>query len=86
VQQAAAPGWPPPSGEHLPWRSIERGGLAGLTPGALTEPVPAARGTRRAPWGAAADAGAAIAGGAAKAGVQTAGFFSRLGKSIGRSF
>jgi hypothetical protein len=41
---------------------------------------------RREPWDAAADAGVAIAGGAEKAAVKTAGFFARLGRSIGRSF
>lgn len=38
------------------------------------------------PWGAAADAGVSIGKGSRQAGVATAGFFSRLGKSIARSF
>ena len=38
------------------------------------------------PWGAAADAGVQIGRGSQKAAVATAGFFSRLGKSIARSF
>ena len=38
------------------------------------------------PWGAAADAGVNIGKGSRQAGVATAGFFSRLGKSIARSF
>jgi len=37
-------------------------------------------------WGAAADAGVNIGKGSRQAGVATAGFFSRLGKSIARSF
>lgn len=38
------------------------------------------------PWGAAADAGLAIGRGSQKAGTATAGFFSRVGKGIARSF
>jgi hypothetical protein len=38
------------------------------------------------PWGAAADAGVGIGRGSQKAAVATAGFFSKLGKSIARSF
>jgi hypothetical protein len=38
------------------------------------------------PWVAAADAGVAIGQGSQKAAVATAGFFKRLGKSIGGSF
>ncbi len=38
------------------------------------------------PWGAAADTGVIIGKGSKEAGVATAGFFSRLGKSIGRRF
>jgi beta-lactamase regulating signal transducer with metallopeptidase domain len=38
------------------------------------------------PWGAAADAGASAGKGSKEAGVATAGFFSRLGKSIARRF
>ena len=38
------------------------------------------------PWTAAADAGVAIGRGTQKAGVATAGFFSRMGKKIARSF
>lgn len=38
------------------------------------------------PWGAAADAGVSIGKGSRQAGVATAGFFSRLGKSIARRF
>jgi hypothetical protein len=47
----------------------------------------------KSPWGAAADAGVSVADagvsvgrGSQKAAVATAGFFSRLGKSIARSF
>jgi beta-lactamase regulating signal transducer with metallopeptidase domain len=38
------------------------------------------------PWAAAADAGVNVGKGSRQAGVATAGFFSRLGKSIARSF
>ncbi len=38
------------------------------------------------PWGAAADAGLSLGQGSKEAGVATAGFFSRLGKSIARRF
>ncbi len=38
------------------------------------------------PWGAAADAGVSVGKGSRQAGVATAGFFSRLGKSIARRF
>ncbi|HET7220272.1 MAG TPA: M56 family metallopeptidase [Vicinamibacterales bacterium] len=38
------------------------------------------------PWGAAADAGVGVGRGSQKAAVATAGFFSKLGKSIARSF
>jgi hypothetical protein len=40
----------------------------------------------KSPWGAAADAGVNVGRGSQKAAVATAGFFSKLGKSIARSF
>lgn len=40
----------------------------------------------KTPWGAAADAGVNVGRGSQKAAVATAGFFSRLSKSIARSF
>ena len=40
----------------------------------------------RTAWNAAADAGVNVGRGSQKAAVATAGFFSRLGKSIARSF
>lgn len=40
----------------------------------------------RTPWGVATEAGVAIGRGSQKAGVATAGFFTRFGKSIARSF
>ncbi len=40
----------------------------------------------KSPWGVAADAGANVGRGSQKAAVATAGFFSKLGKSIARSF
>jgi hypothetical protein len=40
----------------------------------------------RSPWNAAADAGVTVGRGSQKAAVATAGFFSKLGKSIARSF
>ena len=61
-------------------------------------PSPATNGVKTAtPWGVAADAGVAlgdagattgtaIARGSKKGAVATAGFFTRMGKSIGRSF
>jgi hypothetical protein len=49
--------------------------------------APAATGQESStPWGAAADAGVSIGKGSRQAGVATAGFFSRLGKSIARRF
>jgi hypothetical protein len=38
------------------------------------------------PWTVAADAGVAVGTGSQKAAVATAGFFSRFGKSVARSF
>jgi beta-lactamase regulating signal transducer with metallopeptidase domain len=38
------------------------------------------------PWGAAADTGVAVARGSQRAAVATAGFFSRLGKKVAKSF
>ena len=68
----------------------------GASPSAITEPIgeeqptpmtPAATGQGSStPWGAAADAGVSISKGSRQAGVATAGFFSRLGKSIARRF
>jgi hypothetical protein len=66
------------------------------SPSDLTEPIgeeqpapgaPVATGQgSNTPWGAAADAGVSIGKGSRQAGVATAGFFSRLGKSIARRF
>jgi beta-lactamase regulating signal transducer with metallopeptidase domain len=48
---------------------------------------PAATGAKEpTPWGAAADAGVGIGRGSQKAAAATAGFFTRLGKSIAKSF
>jgi len=68
----------------------------GASPSAIMEPIgeeqptpmtPAATGQGSStPWGAAADAGVSIGKGSRQAGVATAGFFSRLGKSIARRF
>jgi beta-lactamase regulating signal transducer with metallopeptidase domain len=68
----------------------------GASPSTMTEPIgeeqptpvaPAATGQGSStPWGAAADAGVSIGKGSRQAGVATAGFFSRLGKSIARRF
>jgi hypothetical protein len=38
------------------------------------------------PWTIAADAGVAIGSGSKRAAVKTAGFFTRLGKSVASSF
>ena len=70
--------------------------IPGSSPSAITEPIgeeqpapvaPAAtlQGSST-PWGAAADAGVSIGKESRQAGVATAGFFSRLGKSIARRF
>jgi beta-lactamase regulating signal transducer with metallopeptidase domain len=53
---------------------------AGAPPQAANDSAP------KSPWGAAADAGVNVGRGSQKAAVATAGFFSKLGKSIARSF
>ena len=65
--------------------------LAGPPSTVLTQPgiVPLplrADDASKTPWGAAADAGVQVGRGSQKAAVATAGFFSKLGKSIARSF
>jgi hypothetical protein len=52
-----------------------------LTPPDASQPAAPVR-----PWTAAADAGVAVGAGSQKAAVATAGFFSRFGKSVARSF
>lgn len=52
----------------------------------LTADTPQAADEARAPWAAAAEAGVAIGRTSQSAGVATAGFFSRVGKTIARSF
>ena len=54
-------------------------------PGIFPLPLPADA-AAKAPWSAAADAGVQVGRGSQKAAVATAGFFSKLGKSIARSF
>jgi len=54
-------------------------------PGIVPLPLPADAASKT-PWGATADAGVQVGRGSQKAAVATAGFFSRLGKSIARSF
>ncbi len=49
-------------------------------------PPPTAHDSPKSPWGAAADAGVNVGRGSQKAAVATAGLFSKLGKSIARSF
>jgi hypothetical protein len=66
------PGTASPLPEHL---SV-RGGTSSETPAAEA----------KSPWGAAADAGVNVGRGSQKAAVATAGFFTRLSKSIARSF
>jgi bla regulator protein blaR1 len=77
-------------------RSLEVLAPADL-PGTVTAPGPAAETVARpaqsaddsapkTPWGVAADAGVNVGRGSQKAAVATAGFFSKLGKSIARSF
>jgi hypothetical protein len=66
------PGTSSPLPEHL----SARGGTSPATPAAES----------KTPWGAAADAGVNVGRGSQKAAVATAGFFSRLSKSIARSF
>ena len=68
------------------------GALSGITsavgelhPAPIAPSAPRGQGPST-PWGAAADAGVNIGKGSRQAGVATAGFFSRLGKSIARSF
>jgi hypothetical protein len=61
--------------------SIEAG-----TPGATDVAPGGAAAKTQTPWSAAADAGVAIGRGSRRAGVETAGFFSRLGKRIAGSF
>src|SRR4029079_17487395 len=71
-------------------------GTPGASPSAIMESIgeeqptpmtPAVTGQGSStPWGAAADAGVSIGKGSRQAGVATAGFFSRLGKSIARRF
>jgi beta-lactamase regulating signal transducer with metallopeptidase domain len=56
-----------------------------LHPAPIVPPATAGQGAST-PWGAAADAGVSIGKGSKQAGVATAGFFSRLGTSIARSF
>jgi hypothetical protein len=57
-------------------------GLAAAT--ATTEPAAGDKGITA--WGAAAEAGVTVGRGSQKAAVSTAGFFSKLGKSVARSF
>jgi hypothetical protein len=52
----------------------------------LTPPAASPPATPIGPWTAAADAGVAVGAGSQKAAVATAGFFSRFGKSVARSF
>jgi beta-lactamase regulating signal transducer with metallopeptidase domain len=66
-------------GEATPVGSI-RGEVSGKTPAAPAASAPVT------PWGAAATAGASVGRGSQKAAVATAGFFSKLGKSIAGSF
>jgi bla regulator protein blaR1 len=58
---------------------LESASLIGETPRRTDETAPA-------PWSMAADAGIAVGRASQNAGVATAGFFSRLGKKIARSF
>ena len=77
-----------------PERSIPATSLASHEPAILPEApraigplaldMPAASSVT--PWGAAADGGVAVGEGSRKAAVATAGFFTRLSKSIGDSF
>jgi beta-lactamase regulating signal transducer with metallopeptidase domain len=68
--------------------------LPGVTPIAAASPpqdpsaskTPAPSDKEPTPWGAAADAGVGIGRGSQKAATATAGFFTRMGKSIARSF
>ena len=61
---------------------------ADILPDLATDPAPAGSRPARSdtPWGAAADAGVTVGKGSQKAAVATAGFFTRLSKSITRVF
>jgi beta-lactamase regulating signal transducer with metallopeptidase domain len=85
------PEWPP---EAATSRSLETPSLEGpiyplspVDPSASIAAIPARADEKaRTPWAAAAEAGVAIGRGSEKAGVATAGFFTRFGKTVARSF
>jgi hypothetical protein len=60
--------------------------VTGLPPDAAGAMGQAASTQGTTPWRAAADAGTSVGRGSQKAAVATAGFFSRLGKSIAGAF
>ena len=66
--------------------AAELPGTASVLPEDLSVRSTAAPAGSKTPWAAAADAGVSVGRGSQKAAVATAGFFSRLGKSIARSF
>jgi beta-lactamase regulating signal transducer with metallopeptidase domain len=85
------PEWPPDAATS---RSLETPSLEGpiyplspVDPSASIAEIPARADEKaRTPWAAAAEAGVAIGRGSEKAGVATAGFFTRFGKTVARSF
>ena len=82
IAEAGTPG-------ALPGTSAPVGGIATAPPpsDAGTAPAASSAASRTpTPWGAAADASVDVGRGSQKAAVATAGFFSRLGKSIAGSF
>jgi hypothetical protein len=93
TKSGTEPASQPPAYDVRPLPPIpESGALTALSsaPGAaLPQPTVATdfeeqRGAT--PWGAAADTGAAVARGSQRAAVATAGFFTRLGKNVAKSF
>jgi hypothetical protein len=90
---------PPPTSTSAPIatvptheRLIELPGVSTAAPDPMTSPSPSADAGSKAtatvstPWGVAADAGVSVGKGSQKAAVATAGFFTRMGKSIAGAF
>jgi hypothetical protein len=95
AERPAAPALPAPIADGGAVRELPGAtsavGTVPVPPTATTTasppPSPETAGQKTAtPWGAAADAGVNVGRGSQKAATATAGFFSRLGKSIAGSF
>jgi beta-lactamase regulating signal transducer with metallopeptidase domain len=78
---ALPPSPPPPSARALEARSLTAVVLA-ADPGPAAGTSLEGQSTDRSPWADVADAGTSVGLGARKAGVATAGFFTRIGRSI----